>query len=124
MHRRGVLAISIGVALLMLVGVALFRTPFESQPPLHCTQWIKVRCHHVSGRVLYVDRSDSDGDGDVHLFLSSRASVPGPGMSVAKTPREARPASIPGFGDWVEALGYVYRGDHGERLLDGVRVDR
>ena len=122
MRRRVGVGAALGLVLVAVVG--FFPTPFERGDDLRCTRWIKVRCHDVSGRVLRVDRSDSDGDGDLHLILSSRESVTWPGVSIVKIPANRRPRSIPGFGDWVEVLGYTYRGDHGEQLLGVVKLDR
>ena len=36
-------------------------------------------CATASGRILYVERVDPDGDGDAHFVLVSRAAITGPG---------------------------------------------
>ena len=38
-------------------------------------------CRSASGRIIYVERVDPDGDGDAHFVLVSREAITGPGLS-------------------------------------------
>jgi hypothetical protein len=83
-----------------------------------CKQSDNPRCREASGRVLYVEAVDPDGDGDMHLVLASRQSLTWPGITVLVIPRAKSPASVPRFGRWVRAIGLLNTGSHGETTLD------
>jgi hypothetical protein len=70
----------------------------------------------ASGRVLYVERVDADGDGDAHFVLASRASITAPGISAIDVRKGLRPRPLPGPGDRVSAAGPVQRQIHAVRL--------
>ncbi len=79
-------------------------------------------CRSASGRVLYVERVDPDGDGDAHFVLASRASITGPGISVIDVRRDLRPSPLPETGDRISAAGPVYRGSYGQKQIEAVVV--
>jgi hypothetical protein len=81
-----------------------------------------VECRVVSGRVLHVSVSDTDGDGDMHLLLASGSSTTAPGISLVKIPRRLRPPKAPAFMSWVSIRGAVLPGGHGEDELHAERV--
>jgi len=70
-------------------------------------------CSSASGRVLYVERVDPDGDGDAHFVLASGDSITAPGISVIDVKRSLRPSPLPGRGDRLSAAGPDYRGSYG-----------
>jgi hypothetical protein len=74
-------------------------------------------CRSASGRIVYVEAVDPDGDGDAHFVLLSGESVTGPGISVIDVERELRPHPLPGIGDEVSAAGPVYTGSYGQRQI-------
>lgn len=76
-----------------------------------------ANCAAASGRVLFLESVDPDGDGDLHLVLSSRASITFPGVTVLDIARRLRPARDPRPGDWAAGAGPVYRGSHGQRQI-------
>jgi hypothetical protein len=80
-------------------------------------------CRTASGRVLYVERRDPDGDGDAHIVLLSRAAVTAPGISVIDVKRSLRPSPLPGPGDRLSAAGPVFRGSHGQRQIEAVELN-
>lgn len=79
-------------------------------------------CRSASGRVLYVERVDPDGDGDAHFVLASRDSITAPGISVVDVKRSLRPSPLPGPGDRLSAAGPVYRGSYGQRQIEAIEV--
>lgn len=80
-------------------------------------------CQVASGRILYVERVDPDGDGDAHFVLASRDSITAPGISVIDVRRDLRPTPLPGPGDRISAAGPVFKGSYGQRQIEAVRVN-
>jgi hypothetical protein len=80
-------------------------------------------CRTASGRILYVERIDADGDGDAHFVLASRQGITGPGISVIDVRRDLRPSPLPGPGDRLSAAGPVERGLFGQRQIEAVAVE-
>jgi hypothetical protein len=80
-------------------------------------------CRTASGRILYVERVDADGDGDAHFVLASRQGITAPGVSVIDVRRDLRPRPLPGPGDRLSAAGLVQRGRFGQRQLEAVAVE-
>jgi hypothetical protein len=79
-------------------------------------------CRSATGRVIYVERVDPDGDGDAHFVLASRQSITGPGISVIDVRRSLRPSPLPGRGDRMSAAGPVYRGSYGQRQIEAIEL--
>lgn len=115
----------VGSFLVLLIAVGLgaywfVTAPGDFQGP-RCTD-SGTACRAVSGRVLYVEEQDPDGDGDLHLVLFSRDSLTRRYVSILKLGADDRPADVPGFGAWVGATGRPYRGERGERNLEVERL--
>jgi hypothetical protein len=81
-----------------------------------------ANCRTASGRIVYVERVDPDGDGDAHFVIASKDSITAPGISVIDVKRSLRPSPLPGAGDWISAAGPVYEGSHGQSQIEAVRV--
>ena len=79
-------------------------------------------CRAATGRVLYVERVDADGDGDAHFVLTSREGITSPGITVVDVKRSLRPKPLPRRGDRVAAAGPVYRGSYGQRQIEAIEV--
>jgi hypothetical protein len=79
-------------------------------------------CHSASGRIVYVERVDPDGDGDAHFVLASDQGVTLPGISVIDVSRELRPHPLPGIGDYLSGAGPVQTGSYGQRQIEAVTV--
>ncbi len=73
-------------------------------------------CAAVRGRVLYVERVDPDGDGDLHVVVLD-GSVTGPGMTAVDVRPELRPRRDPKVGDRVSAAGPVQQGSFGQSQI-------
>ena len=97
------------------------RPPLE---PARCPAGA-ANCASATGRVVYVEKVDPDGDGDAHLVLAG-GRVTGPGLSVIDIAAALRPDPLPRVGDLVTASGPVYRGSHGQRQIEAreLRVRR
>ena len=80
-----------------------------------------VNCAAVTGRVVYVEAVDPDGDGDAHYILAG-GDVTAPGISIVDVGVDLRPARLPRLGDLVSAAGPVYPGSHGQKQIEAVEV--
>jgi hypothetical protein len=78
-------------------------------------------CRVATGRVIYVEAVDPDGDGDAHYVLAG-GNITGPGLSVIDVPRDLRPRRLPRPGDAVSAAGPVFTGSYGQRQIQAVVV--
>jgi hypothetical protein len=81
-----------------------------------------ANCRTATGRILYVERVDPDGDGDAHLVLASREAITLPGVSVIDVKESLRPRPLPARGDRVSAAGPVYRGSYGQRQIEAIEL--
>jgi hypothetical protein len=73
-------------------------------------------CRSVRGQVLYVERVDPDGDGDLHVVVLD-GSVTGPGMTAVDVRAGLRPRRDPRVGDEVSAAGPVQPGSYGQSQI-------
>jgi hypothetical protein len=104
------------------------RTPTErtrerepSVKPARCPPDL-TGCRSASGRIVYVEAVDPDGDGDAHFVLLSGEGVTGPGVSVIDVKRSLRPHPLPGIGDRLSAAGPVYEGSYGQRQIEAIEL--
>ena len=67
----------------------------------------------MSGRIVYVEAVDPDGDGDAHFVLADSDGVTGFGISVVDVRADLRPQPLPGVGDQISAAGPVATGSFG-----------
>ena len=80
-----------------------------------------ANCVAVTGRVIYVEAVDPDGDGDAHYVLAG-GSVTAPGLSAIDVAAELRPRRLPRLGDLVSAAGPVMTGSHGQHQVEATVV--
>jgi hypothetical protein len=80
-----------------------------------------ANCAAVTGRVLYIERVDPDGDGDAHYVLAG-GNVTARGLSVIDVRRHLRPRRLPRIGDLVSASGPVYEGSFGQRQIEATEL--
>jgi hypothetical protein len=73
-------------------------------------------CRAVRGTVVYVERVDPDGDGDLHVVLDA-GSVTLPGMTAVDVAPDLRPRRDPSVGDRVSAAGPVQPGSYGQSQI-------
>jgi hypothetical protein len=77
----------------------------------------QVNCRSATGRIIYVEAVDPDGDGDAHFVLDSKQNITGAGLSVIDVERDMRPSPLPEVGDVISAAGPVYTGSYGQRQI-------
>lgn len=74
------------------------------------------KCASVSGRVIYVERVDPDGDGDLHVVVTD-GSVTAPGLTAIDVRVGLRPQRDPRIGDRAAASGPVQTGSHDQSQI-------
>jgi hypothetical protein len=94
--------------------------PHASVDRARCTPGA-ANCAAVTGRVLYVEADDPDGDGDAHYILAG-GHVTAPGLSVIDVERALRPRRLPHPGELVSAAGPVFRGSFGQRQIEATEL--
>ncbi|MFL5870660.1 MAG: hypothetical protein ACJ75R_06230 [Solirubrobacterales bacterium] len=95
--------------------IALGANPAECDPGA-------ANCESATGRIVYVERVDPDGDGDAHFVLVGRGGVTAPDLSVIDVERPMRPDPLPRPGDLVSAAGPVYTGSYGQRQIQATEL--
>jgi hypothetical protein len=92
-----------------------------SVEPIGCPADLN-NCRSASGRIVYVERIDPDGDGDAHFVLASRQSITLPGITVIDVRKDLRPHPLPGVGDEISAAGPVFPGSYGQRQIHAIEL--
>jgi hypothetical protein len=92
-----------------------------SVEPVACPAGLD-NCRSATGRIVYVERVDPDGDGDAHFVLASRQSITLPGISVIDVRKDLRPHPLPGVGDEISAAGPVFPGSYGQRQIQAIEL--
>jgi hypothetical protein len=91
------------------------RTPEPDVVRARCRAGV-ADCHVVRGTVMYVERVDPDGDGDLHVVVMD-GSITAPGITAVDVRAGLRPARDPRVGDRVSAAGPVQRGTYGQAQI-------
>ena len=83
-----------------------------------------ANCETATGRILYVERVDPDGDGDAHFVIAGKDNTPGHGTAAIDVRADLRPRPLHGPGDLISAAGPVYPGSYGQSQIqaDVLRV--
>ena len=74
-------------------------------------------CRSTSGRIVYVERVDPDGDGDLHVVVSDRRGVTLRGLTAIDVSKELRPRRDPRVGERAAAMGPVQTGSYGQSQI-------
>jgi hypothetical protein len=93
--------------------------PASALEPARCPGGVPG-CAEVTGRVVYVERVDPDGDGDLHVVVSG-GSITLPGLTAVDVRPGLRPRDDPAPGDRVTAAGPVQRGSFGQDQIHALR---
>jgi len=75
------------------------------------------KCASTSGRIVYVERVDPDGDGDLHVIVIDRHGVSLPGLTAVDVAKDLRPRRDPRAGDRAAAMGPVQTGHFGQSQI-------
>jgi hypothetical protein len=89
------------------------RRPLRRPP---CRSGIPA-CASASGRIVYVERVDPDGDGDLHVVVTDRRSVTLRGLTAIDVSKDLRPRRDPRIGDEAAAMGPVQTGSYGQSQI-------
>jgi hypothetical protein len=82
----------------------------------HCSSDV-AGCRSVRGTIVYVERVDPDGDGDLHVVVEDRRSITLPGLTAVDVAPELRPERDPEVGDRASAAGPVQTGSYGQSQI-------
>jgi hypothetical protein len=74
-------------------------------------------CARVSGRIVYVERVDPDGDGDLHVVVTDPRGVTLPGLTSIDVSKELRPRRDPRVGEPAAAMGPVQTGSYDQSQI-------
>jgi hypothetical protein len=88
----------------------------------HCPADV-AGCKTTRGTVIYVERVDPDGDGDLHVVLEDRKSLSLPGITAIDVAVDLRPKRDPEVGDRVSAAGPLQRGSYGQMQIHALEFN-
>lgn len=71
-------------------------------------------CASTSGTIVYVERVDPDGDGDLHVVVTDRHGVTLAGLTAVDVSKDLRPRRDPRIGERAAAMGPVQTGSYGQ----------
>ena len=74
-------------------------------------------CASTSGRIVYAERVDPDGDGDLHVVIADRRGVTLRGLTAVDVSKQLRPRRDPRVGDEASAMGPVQEGSYGQSQI-------
>jgi hypothetical protein len=81
----------------------------------HCPPDV-AGCKTVRGEIIYVERVDPDGDGDLHVVVAA-GSLTLPGVTAIDIAPDLRPARDPEVGDQASAAGPLETGSYGQAQI-------
>lgn len=77
-------------------------------------------CREVTGRIVYVESVDPDGDGDLHVVIAD-GGISLPGLTAVDVKPSLRPRRDPRAGDRATAAGPVQTGSYGQAQIHALR---
>ena len=87
--------------------------------PVTCPDGV-AGCRSVTGRIVFVERVDPDGDGDLHVVIAD-GSISLPGVTAVDVKPSLRPKRDPRVGDRATAAGPVQTGTYGQSQIHALR---
>lgn len=95
--------------------------PTEAIAAARCPAGLPA-CRSASGRIVYVERVDPDGDGDAHFVIADRQGITLPGLTAIDVRAGLRPRPLPGPGDLLSAAGPVQTGSYGQSQIHALEL--
>jgi hypothetical protein len=90
--------------------------------PAQCPDGVPA-CREATGRIVYVERVDPDGDGDAHFVIADPQSITLPGLTAIDVRKGLRPQPLPGPGDEISAAGPVQTGSYGQSQIHALELN-
>jgi hypothetical protein len=100
---------------------SLDETSGETVARSHCPPGL-ASCRATDGRIVYVERVDPDGDGDVHFVIADSGGITLPGLTAIDVRKGLRPHPLPGIGDLISAAGPVQTGSYGQSQIHALEL--
>jgi hypothetical protein len=100
------------------------REPAPAPEPLvlsHCPAGHPA-CRTTKGRIVYVERTDPDGDGDAHFVIADPQGISLPGITAVDVREGLRPQPLPGIGELISAAGPVQTGSYGQSQIHALEL--
>jgi hypothetical protein len=94
--------------------------PARDVPRSHCPAGVPG-CRTIRGTVVYVERVDPDGDGDLHVVVGA-GSITLPGVTAIDVAADLRPKRDPSVGDRVSAAGPIQTGSYGQSQIHALEL--
>lgn len=79
-------------------------------------------CRSATGRIVFVERVDPDGDGDAHFVIADPQGISLPGLTAIDVRAGLRPDPLPGPGDLISAAGPVQTGSYGQSQIHALEL--
>jgi len=80
-------------------------------------------CRSATGRIVFVERVDPDGDGDAHFVIADPQGITSPGLTAIDVRKGLRPRPLPGLGETISAAGPVQTGSYGQRQIHALELN-
>lgn len=93
-----------------------------SVAPARCPAGVG-ECRSATGRIVYVERVDPDGDGDAHFVIADPQGITLPGLTAIDVRAGLRPKPLPGPGALISAAGPVQTGSYGQRQIHALELN-
>ena len=87
--------------------------------PARCPRDV-AGCRSVTGRIVFVEAVDPDGDGDLHVVIAA-GGISLPGATAVDVRPGLRPRRDPRIGDRATAAGPVQTGSYGQSQIHALR---
>lgn len=97
------------------------RTDATTVAPARCPAGVPGS-RRATGRIVYVERVDPDGDGDAHFVIRDPQGITLPGLTAIDVRKGLRPDPLPGPGDLVSAAGPVQTGSYGQHQIHALEL--
>jgi hypothetical protein len=104
----------------LLAAVLALPLPAPEAEPVSCPPNVAGGCEEADGRIVFLERVDPDGDGDLHVVVTD-GHVTAPGLTAVDVRKGLRPRRDPRVGDRVSAAGPVQTGSYGQSQIHALR---
>ena len=97
------------------------KTAAETVTPSHCPPNL-TGCRTTSGRIVYLEANDPDGDGDAHFVVADPQGITFRGITAIDVRKGLRPHPLPRDGDLISAAGPVQTGSYGQSQIHAIEL--